>query len=158
MHGKTPRASPPSGGRGFNPVDLWRRNRGGNEEMHRQINDEQAGTDSRPCFIVIPIGFHRAWRTCVRNGPIWRGVVSPHANVRQSFARSAPHNSLWSQRVSVMPIRPFLADQSFDPEVITAMSLALERVCDALRLKAIDDIATRLVAEKIIKQAQRGIR
>jgi hypothetical protein len=57
-----------------------------------------------------------------------------------------------------MPIRPFLADQAFDPEVITAMSLALERVCDALRLKAIDDIATRLVAEKIIKQAQRGIR
>ena len=30
-----------------------------------------------------------------------------------------------------MPIRPFLADQAFDPEVITAMSLALERVCDA---------------------------
>ena len=57
-----------------------------------------------------------------------------------------------------MPIRPFLADQPFDPEVITTMSLALERVCDALRLKAIDDIATRLVAEKIIKQAQRGIR
>jgi hypothetical protein len=56
-----------------------------------------------------------------------------------------------------MPIRPFLADQAFDPEVITAMSLALERVCDALRLKAIDDIATRLIAEKIIKQAQRGI-
>jgi hypothetical protein len=49
-----------------------------------------------------------------------------------------------------MPIRPFLADQAFDPEVITAMSLALQRACDALRLKAIDDIATRLVAEKII--------
>jgi hypothetical protein len=30
-------------------------------------------------------------------------------------------------------------------------------VCDALRLKAIDDIATRLIAEKIIKQAERGI-
>ena len=70
-----------------------------------------------------------------------------------------------------MPIRPFLADQAFDPEVITAMSLALQRACDALRLKAIDDIATRLVAEKIIgivyltstirkiiKLAQRGIR
>ena len=57
-----------------------------------------------------------------------------------------------------MPIRPFLADQAFDPEVITAMSLALQRACDALRIKAIDDIATRLVAEKIIKLAQRGIR
>jgi hypothetical protein len=49
-----------------------------------------------------------------------------------------------------MPIRPFLADQAFEPEIITAMSLALGRVYDALRLKAIDDIATRLVAEKII--------
>ena len=38
------------------------------------------------------------------------------------------------------------------------MSLALERVCDALRLKMIDDVATRLVAEKIITLAQRGIR
>jgi predicted nucleic acid-binding protein len=54
-----------------------------------------------------------------------------------------------------MPIRPFLADQAFEPEVITSMSLALERVCDALRL---DDVATRLVAEKIIALAQRGIR
>jgi hypothetical protein len=38
-----------------------------------------------------------------------------------------------------MPIRPFLADQAFDPEVITAMSVALERACAALRLKPIDD-------------------
>jgi 2',3'-cyclic-nucleotide 2'-phosphodiesterase (5'-nucleotidase family) len=38
------------------------------------------------------------------------------------------------------------------------MSLALGRVCDALRLKAIDDIATRLVAEKIIALAHTGIR
>ena len=57
-----------------------------------------------------------------------------------------------------MPICPLLTDQAFDPEVITAMSLALERACDALRLKAIDDIATRLVAEKLIELAQRGIR
>jgi hypothetical protein len=57
-----------------------------------------------------------------------------------------------------MPIRPFLADQAFDPEAITAMSLALERVCDVLRLKVIDDSATRLVAEKIIELAQRGVR
>jgi hypothetical protein len=38
------------------------------------------------------------------------------------------------------------------------MSLALERVCDALRLRMIDDVATRLVAEKIIALTQRGIR
>jgi len=56
-----------------------------------------------------------------------------------------------------MPIRPFLADQAFDPEVITTMSQALERVCDKLRLKMIDDSATRIVAEKIVELAQRGI-
>ena len=57
-----------------------------------------------------------------------------------------------------MPLHPFLTDQAFDPDVITAMSLALERACDALRLKVIDDIATRLIAEKLIELAQRGIR
>ena len=57
-----------------------------------------------------------------------------------------------------MPIRPFLAGQAFEPEVITTMSHALERVCDELRLRVIDDSATRLVAEKIIELAQRGIR
>jgi hypothetical protein len=51
-----------------------------------------------------------------------------------------------------------LVGQAFEPETITAMSQALERVCDALRLKVIDDGATRLVAEKIIATAQRGIR
>ncbi len=57
-----------------------------------------------------------------------------------------------------MPIRPFLPNHAFDLEVISAMSLALERACDALRLKVIDDIATRMVAEKIIKMAQQGIK
>jgi hypothetical protein len=48
-----------------------------------------------------------------------------------------------------MPIRPFLA--AFELEAITTMSQALERACDALRLRMIDDSATRLVAEKIIE-------
>jgi hypothetical protein len=57
-----------------------------------------------------------------------------------------------------MPIGPFLAGQAFEPEAISAMSQALETVCDKLRLKMIDDSATRLVAERIIELAQRGIR
>ena len=57
-----------------------------------------------------------------------------------------------------MPIRPFLAGESFDPEIIAKMSAALESVCDALGLKLVDDPATRLVAEKIIALVQRGIR
>jgi hypothetical protein len=57
-----------------------------------------------------------------------------------------------------MPIRPFLAGQAFDPETTRDMSLALEKVCEALSLKMVDDPATRLVAEKIIELAQRGVR
>ena len=57
-----------------------------------------------------------------------------------------------------MPIRPFLSGEAFDPETIREMSLALESVCSSLGLKAIDDAATRLVAEKIIALSQHGVR
>jgi hypothetical protein len=57
-----------------------------------------------------------------------------------------------------MPIRPFLTGQPFDPEVIAVMSAALESVCKALGLNIVDDPATRLVAQKIIELAQRGMR
>jgi hypothetical protein len=57
-----------------------------------------------------------------------------------------------------MPIRPYLAGQAFDPETIAKMSAALEKVCEALSLKMVDDAATRLVAEKIIELAHRGVR
>jgi hypothetical protein len=57
-----------------------------------------------------------------------------------------------------MPITPFLARQSFDPETIEQMSAAFVAACDALHLKVGDDPATRFVAEKIIEWAQRGIR
>jgi hypothetical protein len=57
-----------------------------------------------------------------------------------------------------MPIRPFLAGQAFEPEVIREMSFALERVCGELNLALTDDPATRLVASKIIELAQRGVR
>jgi hypothetical protein len=57
-----------------------------------------------------------------------------------------------------MPIRPFLAGQAFEPDVIREMSLALETVCAKLALKLTDDPATRLVASKVIELAQRGVR
>ena len=56
-----------------------------------------------------------------------------------------------------MPIRPYLDGQAFEPETIRDMSLALENVCAALGLALRDDPATRLVAEKIIELAQRGV-
>jgi hypothetical protein len=58
----------------------------------------------------------------------------------------------------LVPIRPFLAGQAFEPETIREMSLALESVCETLGLRLIDDPATRLVAQKIIELSQRGIR
>jgi hypothetical protein len=57
-----------------------------------------------------------------------------------------------------MPITPYLAGQAFDPETIENMSAALVEACDALHLKVGDDHATRIVAEKVIEWAQRGIR
>jgi hypothetical protein len=68
--------------------------------------------------------------------------------------RRSPH---LNEDVIRMPIRPFLADQAFEPETIREMSLALERVCDALSLKPVDDAATRMIASKIIELAQRGV-
>jgi hypothetical protein len=57
-----------------------------------------------------------------------------------------------------MPIRPFLAGQAIEPELIREMSLALESVCETLGLSLRDDPNTRLVASKIIELAQRGIK
>ncbi len=56
-----------------------------------------------------------------------------------------------------MPITPYLAGQAFEPETIRNMSAAFVAVCDALGLKAQDDPATRLVAEKIVAFTQRGV-
>lgn len=58
----------------------------------------------------------------------------------------------------VMPIRPFLDGQPFDPEIIAVMSAALESACKALSLKTVDDPSTQRVAKKIIELTQRGVR
>ena len=57
-----------------------------------------------------------------------------------------------------MPIIPYLAGQAFEPEIIREMSLALQSVCDPLKLRLADEPNTRLVASKIIELAQRGVR
>jgi hypothetical protein len=57
-----------------------------------------------------------------------------------------------------MPIRPFLAGQAFEPELIQQMSIAFVKTCQALRLEPTDDPATRLVAKTIIELAERGLR
>jgi hypothetical protein len=96
-----------------------------------------------------------------------------YAGVDATFSEPQPpwHSPLTSAKVplnahpkekpvggAAMPIRPFLANQAFDQDLISEMSTALQSVCQELGLKMIDDSATRLVAEKIIGLAQRGIR
>lgn len=56
-----------------------------------------------------------------------------------------------------MTIHGYLAHQAFDPDAIRDMSAALEAACEALQLSLRSDPATRLVAEKIIELAQRGV-
>jgi hypothetical protein len=57
-----------------------------------------------------------------------------------------------------MPIRPFLSGRAFEPETIDIMSEALKGVCETLSLMPVDGPETRLVAQKIIELAQRGVR
>jgi hypothetical protein len=56
------------------------------------------------------------------------------------------------------PIIPFLRAQAFDPETVEAMGKALVATCESLGLSDRNDAMTRLVAEKIIELAQRGIK
>ena len=57
-----------------------------------------------------------------------------------------------------MPITPFLRNQAFDPETIEVMGKAFVVTCEALGLSDRDDAMTRLVAEKVIQLAQRGLK
>ena len=56
-----------------------------------------------------------------------------------------------------MPIRRYLDDQAaFEPEVITAMSEALERVCTALQID-VQGTDREVVATRIVDLARNGV-
>jgi hypothetical protein len=63
-----------------------------------------------------------------------------------------------SSRKSSTSFTPFLRGQAFDPEAVEAMGKALATACEALGLSDRNDAITTLVAETIIKLAQRGIK
>ena len=104
-----------------------------------------------------------AVRASFRNPSLCRPLCLRQAFIVQSqrycgFGRQLPSRSTAAHEDEVeVPIRPFLAGRPFDPEKISDMSKALEAVCEALQLRMIDDAATRLVAEKIIELAHRGV-
>ena len=56
-----------------------------------------------------------------------------------------------------MPITPFLKGQAFQPEVTRAMGIAFDNACESLRLSATADLATEVVARKVIELAQKGL-
>jgi hypothetical protein len=56
-----------------------------------------------------------------------------------------------------LPIRPFLDRDVFEQETIDVMSAALTDACRELGLNVKDDAAVRLLALRIINEAQQGI-
>ena len=82
----------------------------------------------------------------------------PHASPQPLVHRYSLDLGALLQRGANMPIRPFLSGRAFDPETIDVMSEALKGACETLSLKLVDGPETRLVAQKIIALAQRGVR
>jgi hypothetical protein len=68
--------------------------------------------------------------------------MPPLKNQQQQQAKSSrlqqranAQRAFFGNHHRVGAIRPFLANQAFDPETIRHMSLALERVCETLVLR-----------------------
>jgi hypothetical protein len=57
-----------------------------------------------------------------------------------------------------MPIKPFLAGRTFEPDQITVMSAALGDTCEALGLSEADHPLMPLVAQHVMGLGQRGVK
>jgi hypothetical protein len=57
-----------------------------------------------------------------------------------------------------MPIRPYLSGSAFGPEVITAMSAALEEACRMLEAEPRPGLMKEIIAGRIIELVQQGER
>jgi hypothetical protein len=55
-----------------------------------------------------------------------------------------------------MPIRPYLAGRTFAPEIISAISAALEEACKSLNIE-IDSASRAMVAQTIILLVEEGV-
>jgi hypothetical protein len=55
------------------------------------------------------------------------------------------------------PVVPFLRDQAFDPDTISLMSAAIEKICGELGVKP-QSPAGEVIAAKIVELVQRGMR
>lgn len=55
-----------------------------------------------------------------------------------------------------MPIKPFIKDGAFGPDVISVMAAAFDDVCKTLEEKRRADVAKETIATKIIELARGG--
>ena len=60
--------------------------------------------------------------------------------------------------ITEVPIKPYLHDKVFEPEVTQAMGTAFEKACRTLGLALTQDAATQSVAKVIIALAESGVR
>jgi hypothetical protein len=95
-----------------------------------------------------------------RNRPL---VARPPDDLNERRARGAV-NRVRHRRDSrhrtegrVMPIKPFLPNVSFDPEVITLMGVAFEKACRSLQGSG-RTISPEVIAKRIIELARKGER
>jgi len=83
---------------------------------------------------------------------------SPTAPKARTLPRNRARSGSRSTGGKVVPITPFLTGEAFGPKAIQNMSDAFVHACKSLHLKVGDDPTTRMVAKKIIRLAQHGIR
>ena len=57
-----------------------------------------------------------------------------------------------------MPITSFLRRQVFDPEMVELMTSAYEQACTTLGLADCNDPLNEIIAERVIKLVQQGVR
>ena len=57
-----------------------------------------------------------------------------------------------------MPINQVSIEECFDPEQVRAMGAAFDNACRSLRLRDTDDPLTKLIAGKIVEEAEAGER
>ncbi len=53
-----------------------------------------------------------------------------------------------------MPIRPYLEERAFNPEVVKVMGRAFENVCRELGLSEANDLLAKIVARTVIDAAE----
>jgi hypothetical protein len=99
------------------------------------------------CYRVTPRGFSKS-----------HGSSSP---VGHEFALFQTMKARWGdykRRWSGMPITPFLAGRTFEPDQITVMSAAFGDTCKALGLSEADHPLMPLVAQHVMGLGQRGVK